>query len=1323
MKSKSNLFLTAAISLVFGGAASAADTYQWDPNDAAAGLGGSATWNGAAAQWDLVGTGADDGTDATVAYSNLDADTYNFGGTAGTVTFGTATTLKGAVNFTTSGYTIINNVNSDTFFSGLVTAGGGGLTTFSASGGGFGDFKFNGGLSISTGATAKIGVRGNAANAISRIGTSDTAALSGAGSLQFYGDNIIDVWGVNTGFTGTVDISMTALSDGIRLRSDGCLGSGDITLTKGYLNLNATTIGNNLILNSTPTNIAVSGAGGTLGGIVSESGGARDLNVTSSLTLSNTGNHTYTGATNITTGTLTVLGSISASSAVSIGSGTTLALSGNGAALGDITIAEGGTLDTTARTTDFALGSGQVLTAGRTSSPSTDIEGNIGSAGTISPAGNGVIGTLTINGGLELAGGTVEIDLGAGNTADLIDLNSAGEFVASAATVINLSGAGANVPGTYTLVVNSDDNGATFDNLIDPSNLSVTGTTLTPSWDATISGTLKLVLSAASADLTWNGTAAPGNIWDTDGGNTNWLDGGAAPFANGDQVTFDGSAAENIVDIPGTVSPLVMTVSGANNITFSGTGSIAGTALLTKSGTSNLTINTTNTFSGGTVINDGTVTLGHATDTLFDTGDIAVAGGTLDIGANSDTVGAVTLTSGSISGTGGTLTGSSFAVEDGSISAILDGPVATLTKTSAGSLILSSDNTYGGDTTISEGTLQLGNGGTSGSVYGNIINNGGLVIDRSDSLAIGILTGNGALTVTGGGSVDVSNAVNTSALTLDNSTLGMGSKNLAVNGFTVQAAGGAITGSGNLTLNAGMTLNGDATISPTIVLGGNSTWSGAGVLTLNAMTINGAAGGNTTLTSNPQIKLGGSLVFQQSANNNDFIFNGGFDLNGNNLTVKVRNTLNGSSPSSATGVTGNGDISLANELNTFNTGRFILKGTNTFTGTTTVDGIILDLKSATALGDSTSVLTINATNPGNTTVIRNSSGAALTLANNNAMNWNGDFTFSGDTARTGTSSGTTRDLNMGTGAVTLDDNRIVTTTARTLTIGGVIGDGGNAYTLTKSGAGNLALDGANTYTGATTVTAGNLGGNGSIPGALTIQADAGLYAKITDWTGTAGSGYADLSTGAITIDSGSHTVLIDTTGLINFTESAKTFTIVNASGISGFVPGDFSITTTGGFAGTGTWSIQQTGNSLELVYAASTPTGGYYTWALTNAPTGNANDDFDNDGVPNAVEYVLGGDKDTNDIGKLPTIDTTGGNLTFSFIRPWDSIGLVDLSIEVSTDLATWPDKYPVADIPVVASPGVTVTDNGNSTDTVTLVIPQTPDSKKFARLNVVVTP
>ena len=54
-----------------------------------------------------------------------------------------------------------------------------------------------------------------------------------------------------------------------------------------------------------------------------------------------------------------------------------------------------------------------------------------------------------------------------------------------------------------------------------------------------------------------------------------------------------------------------------------------------------------------------------------------------------------------------------------------------LTKNGASTLILTADNSYAGGTTINAGILQVGNGGASGSIIGNVADNSGtLALDR-----------------------------------------------------------------------------------------------------------------------------------------------------------------------------------------------------------------------------------------------------------------------------------------------------------------------------------------------------------------------------------------------------------------------------------------------------------------------------------------------------------------------------------------------------------------------------------------------------------------
>ncbi len=55
----------------------------------------------------------------------------------------------------------------------------------------------------------------------------------------------------------------------------------------------------------------------------------------------------------------------------------------------------------------------------------------------------------------------------------------------------------------------------------------------------------------------------------------------------------------------------------------------------------------------------------------------------------------------------------------------------SLSQVGTGTLTLTAADTYAGGTTISAGTLQIGNGGTSGSIVGNVTDNGNLVFSRT----------------------------------------------------------------------------------------------------------------------------------------------------------------------------------------------------------------------------------------------------------------------------------------------------------------------------------------------------------------------------------------------------------------------------------------------------------------------------------------------------------------------------------------------------------------------------------------------------------------
>jgi autotransporter-associated beta strand protein len=145
------------------------------------------------------------------------------------------------------------------------------------------------------------------------------------------------------------------------------------------------------------------------------------------------------------------------------------------------------------------------------------------------------------------------------------------------------------------------------------------------------------------------------------------------------------------------------------------------------------------------------------------------------------------------------------------------------------------------------------------------------------------------------------------------------------------------------------------------------------------------------------------------------------------------------------------------------TGTVTINTANTYSDGTTLDAGTLNINNASAIG--TGALTINGGAIGNT------SGADITLSTNNALNWNGNFTFAGP-----------NNLNMGTSSVVLTKDVQVTVDAGTLTFDSIPATAG-LYSLTKAGAGNLDLS---TTTNNKTVISGTLNVTG---GKVIVHAD------------------------------------------------------------------------------------------------------------------------------------------------------------------------------------------------------------------------------------------
>ncbi len=138
---------------------------------------------------------------------------------------------------------------------------------------------------------------------------------------------------------------------------------------------------------------------------------------------------------------------------------------------------------------------------------------------------------------------------------------------------------------------------------------------------------------------------------------------------------------------------------------------------------------------------------------------ITNAGGVFDISFLS----AAGTSAGSIAGAGNYNLGSeTLTVGSNNLSTDVSGVIAdggfgggtggSLVKVGTGTLTLSGDNTYTGATTISAGVLQLGAGGATGSIVGNVTDNATLAFDRSDSATFGgVISGAGIVDQIGGG--------------------------------------------------------------------------------------------------------------------------------------------------------------------------------------------------------------------------------------------------------------------------------------------------------------------------------------------------------------------------------------------------------------------------------------------------------------------------------------------------------------------------------------------------------------------------------------------
>jgi autotransporter-associated beta strand protein len=284
--------------------------------------------------------------------------------------------------------------------------------------------------------------------------------------------------------------------------------------------------------------------------------------------------------------------------------------------------------------------------------------------------GNGVINNGTINPGFAIPLGNFQagtltlsnqltVNAGATNFFDLSDdptgliapsdlLNVGGNVVLSGNSTIGIgTTTGFMNPGKYTII----KYGGTLNNesgVVPPGSVP-NWTVVDPNTRATLivsNSTSEVDLYVASlntSNLVWVG-GQNNNVWDIN--NTiNWNSTGPVPavFFQQDFVTFDNSSANTNLILSNNVAPTTITVTGANNYFFGGSGNIIGDTSLTLNGPGFLAFtNTTgNTYRGGTVINGGILKAGNESggnqnDLDLGTSNVLInAGAELRFGGNS----------------------------------------------------------------------------------------------------------------------------------------------------------------------------------------------------------------------------------------------------------------------------------------------------------------------------------------------------------------------------------------------------------------------------------------------------------------------------------------------------------------------------------------------------------------------------------------------------------------------------------------------------------------------------------------------------------------
>ena len=468
--------------------------------------------------------------------------------------------------------------------------------------------------------------------------------------------------------------------------------------------------------------------------------------------------------------------------------------------------------------------------------------------------------------------------------------------------------------------------------------------------------------------------------------------GGPGSIATSTAVSVGGGSAFDISQATGGVTiqdlngagtiflgGVQLTLGTSNSSVFSGIiqdGGIGGEGggSLVKQGSGALTLSGTNSYAGATSITNGTLALSGTGSLAASASVLVSSGATLDIsqvgvstqvqnltGAGTVSLGSRQLVVQSLSGTG-----FSGAIQDGGIAS---GTGGSLVKAGAGTLTLTGTDTYTGGTSVQNGTLVLGTGGSLAVTNTLTLGNSG----TSGVFQLG----------------DAGTAVGTTVSALNTSGSGNGNAvvggNAAVSTLTVKNSatdlyGGFLGGAGTNQNNLALTKTGAGTLT----LLNPNTYTGATTITQGTLALQGAG----SIAASPSVSVGAGATFDLSESGGGATIQ---DLTGSGIIFlgSEQLTVGSSRNSTFSGVIQDGGLGggAGGSLNKQGTGTLTLTGAALYTGATTISAGTVQVGNGGSTGSITGSIADN---------------AALVFDLNNTLTYAGSISGSGTVTQLGT---------------------------------------------------------------------------------------------------------------------------------------------------------------------------------------------------------------------------------------------------------------------------------------------------------------------------------